>query len=102
MHTHTRIHETEYHLFYLEVFHLVYLVHLAEGIFSNLKINIFETPYYQKLPNKVIKLEVVEDENIILNKTLIKYEDGKPQYRATDLQWDLFLSNSIVQTFSSW
>lgn len=68
MHTHTRIHETEYHLFYLEVFHLVYLVLLEEGIFSNLKINIFETPYYQKLPNKVIKLEVVEDENIILIK----------------------------------
>lgn len=66
MHTHTHIHEC--HLFYLEVFRLVYLGHLEEGIFSNLKINILETSYYQKLPNKVIKLEVVEDENIILIK----------------------------------
>lgn len=65
MHIHTHIHEAEYCLFSLKVSHLVYLVHLEEGIFFNLKINILEIPYYQKLPNKVIKLEVVEG-NIIL------------------------------------
>lgn len=54
-HSHTHIHEAECCLFSLKVFRLVYLVHLEEGIFFNLKINILETPYYQKLPNKVIK-----------------------------------------------
>lgn len=66
MHTHIHIHKAECCLFSLTVSHLVYLVHLEEGIFFNLKINILEIPYYQNLPNKVIKLEVVKDGNIIL------------------------------------